>query len=330
DAAHADRARIWRDVDPGGEPQRWNFRDRQLAHCYRRGAGGRGVGRRGGGGAPRGAAAPGALRHHPPPPPRGVGGGGARRGGVRAAGVIDTVLTGIDVRSASDVWAVGYYFDGSANRPLALHWDGSTWSNSPIPGTGLLRKVRAVGPGNVWAAGTYYNAGLQSYQTLVVHFDGTAWTTVVSADAPTADDEVIGLAADPAGSSITAVGRQGPRPLVEQASCPTGPVSLPARAAAPVPPVPTAPGGAPAPKPPPATPPATTPIPVTITDQAAAAGISGPPDWTFSAAVGDLNGDGWPDIFIARHWHPANLWLNNQNGTFSAADTAFFSSITDR
>src|SRR5262249_36042998 len=37
----------------------------------------------------------------------------------------------------------------------------------------------------------------------------------------------------------------------------------------------------------------------------------------------DVNTDGWPDVFIARHWHPANLWLNNQNGTFSAADTAF-------
>jgi hypothetical protein len=30
-------------------------------------------------------------------------------GGVPAPGVIDTVLTGIDVQSASDVWAVGYY-----------------------------------------------------------------------------------------------------------------------------------------------------------------------------------------------------------------------------
>ena len=129
---------------------------------------------------------------------------------------------------------------------------------------------------------------------------------------------------------LTAVGRQGSQALVEQASCPTGPVSLPARAAAPVPPVPAAPGVGPAPSPPPATPPPTTSIPVTITDQASAAGISGPPDWTFSAAVADFNGDGWPDIFIARHWHPANLWLNNQNGTFSAADTAFFSSITDR
>src|SRR5262249_45891089 len=100
-------------------------------------------------------------------------------GGVPAPGVVGTGLTGGAVPSASDVWGVGYSFDGSADRPLALHWDGSSWSNSPISGAGLLRKVAAAGPGNVWAAGTYYNASLQRYQTLVVHFNGTAWTTVV-------------------------------------------------------------------------------------------------------------------------------------------------------
>ena len=101
-------------------------------------------------------------------------------GGVPSPGKVETVLTGVDVRTASDVWAVGYYGDGGVERPLALHWDGSSWSISPIPGAGLLRKVRAVGPGNVWAAGVYYNASVRRYRTLVVHFDGTAWTTVVS------------------------------------------------------------------------------------------------------------------------------------------------------
>jgi len=245
-------------------------------------------------------------------------------------GAIDTVLTGVDALSASDVWAVGYYFDGGINQPLALHWDGSTWSNSPIPGAGMLRKVKAIAPDNVWAAGTYYNATAQLYQTLLAHFDGTVWTTVVSANAPKSDSEIIGLAADPAGSSITLVGRQGNKPLIEQASCASGPVSLATRSPASVPPAPAAPGAGPAPTPPPNTPPPTTPIPVTITDQAPAAGISGPQDWTFSAAVADFNGDGWPDIFIARHWHPADLWLNNQDGTFAQADVTYFAQIKDR
>jgi hypothetical protein len=250
--------------------------------------------------------------------------------GVPSPGQIDTVLTGVDVRTASDVWAVGYCNDGSADRPLALHWDGSAWTSpAPVPGTGLLRKVSAVAPGNVWAAGSYYNASAQHYRTLVLHFNGTKWTTVVSANGHS-DNEIIGLATDPAASMITAVGRLGPNPLIQQANCPNGPVSLAARSPAVLPPVPTAPGVGPAPSPPPNTPPPTTPVPVTITDQAAAAGISGSPDWSFSAAVADFTGDGWPDLIVSHHWHPANLWINNQDGTFSAADVSFFSSILDR
>jgi len=262
------------------------------------------------------------------PSPKWVSVSGA--GGVPSPGTVETVLTGVSVLSASNVWAVGYYNDGGAERPLALHWNGSRWSNSPIAGEGALRKVTAVSASNVWAAGTYYNAGTQLNETLVVHFNGTAWTTAVSADAPTAADEIIGLAASSTGSSLILVGREGPNELVEQANCASGPVSLPTRAPAPVPPVPAIPGVGPAPTPPPPTPPATTAIPVIFTDQASAAGIGSPVDWTFSASVADFNGDGWPDIFAARHWHPANLWINNKNGTFSPIDASFFSSIIDR
>jgi FG-GAP-like repeat len=252
-----------------------------------------------------------------------------RVSGVPSPGQVDTVLTGVDVRTASDVWAVGYRNDGSADRPLALHWDGSTWTSSLVPGAGLLRKVRALASGNVWAAGSYYNASAQRYRTLAVHYNGKNWTTVVSADGHS-DSEIIGLAANTAGSMITAVGRVGPDPLIERANCPSGPVSPPARAAAPVPPVPAAPGIGRNPGPPPKTPPPKTPIPVSITDQAAAAGIAGSPDWSFSAAVADFTGDGWPDLFISHHWHPGNLYLNNKDGTFTAADVSFFNSILDR
>ena len=129
-------------------------------------------------------------------------------GGVPSPGTVETVLTGVEVRTASDVWAVGYYDDGSGKRPLALHWDGSTWSNSPIPGVGMLRKVRAVAPGNVWAVGAYYNA--------IVHAPRRSWCISMgphgrrcsSADSGTRTDELIGLAADPSGSMITMVGRR--------------------------------------------------------------------------------------------------------------------------
>jgi hypothetical protein len=245
-------------------------------------------------------------------------------------GTIDTVLTGVDVLAADDVWAVGYYFDGSVDQPLALHWDGSTWSYSSIPGAGMLRKVQALAPDNVWAAGTVYDGVHQLYQSLVEHFDGTSWAPVSSANAPMADTEIIGLATDPAGSSMTLVGRQGSKAIVEQASCPSGQLSLGPGQPAPVPPVADIPGVGPAPAPPLPTPPATTAVPVTITDQAAAAGIDGTQDWTFSASVADFSGDSWPDIFIARHWHPADLWLNNQDGTFSPSDASYFESIKDR
>ena len=79
-------------------------------------------------------------------------------GGVPSPGTVETVLTGVAVRTASDVWAVGYYDSGGGKRPLALHWNGSNWSTSPVPGVGLLRQVSAVAPGNVWAVGTYYSA----------------------------------------------------------------------------------------------------------------------------------------------------------------------------
>jgi hypothetical protein len=251
-------------------------------------------------------------------PPSWVSVSGA--GGVPSPGAVETVLTGVDVRTAGDVWAVGYYDQGSVKRPLALHWNGSSWSNSPVPGAGLLRQVRAIASGNVWSAGTYYNAGEHRVRTLLVHFDGTKWATVRSADAasPTGD-ELVGIAADPAGSAITVVGRQGESPLIEQATCSTGPVSLPSRAAAPAPPAPAAPGVGPAPGPPPLTPPAA-PVAVTVTDRAAAAGLAGPadliqqPDHTFVDqayewyvtdplgrgrvdAVLDANNDGRLDIF---------------------------------
>ena len=38
---------------------------------------------------------------------------------------------------------------------------------------------------------------------------------------------------------------------------------------------------------------------------------------TAASAWGDLNGDGWPDLWVSNHWHqPPSLYLNQQDGTF--------------
>src|SRR5581483_1130187 len=79
-----------------------------------------------------------------------------RLGQVPSPGTVETVLTGVDALAPNDAWAVGYYDNGSGKQPLALHWDGTSWTSSPVPGTGILRKVKESGPGNVWATGTYY------------------------------------------------------------------------------------------------------------------------------------------------------------------------------
>jgi hypothetical protein len=91
-------------------------------------------------------------------------------------------LYGVSASSASDIWAVGTYANlGEANgarHPLALHYDGASWSVVPMPtstaGTAYLRGVKTLSPTDAWAVGS--KAG---YSTPVAyHWDGRAWTEV--------------------------------------------------------------------------------------------------------------------------------------------------------
>ena len=79
-------------------------------------------------------------------------------------GSLGNHLEGVAAVSADDVWAVGTRFkliDGIfVPVPLVLHWDGSVWSVVPAPGrgtprNGVLGGVLAVGPHEVWSAGSY-------------------------------------------------------------------------------------------------------------------------------------------------------------------------------
>ncbi|HMA38077.1 MAG TPA: hypothetical protein VKY74_26755 [Chloroflexia bacterium] len=99
-------------------------------------------------------------------------------------GAVGNVLQAVAVVAANDVWAVGYQDDwNSPFQTLVEHWDGTTWSvvPSPSPSTynNLLYGVTAVAANDVWAVGYYYGAnGLE--QTLIEHWNGSAWAVVAS------------------------------------------------------------------------------------------------------------------------------------------------------
>jgi len=88
--------------------------------------------------------------------------------------------------SASNAWSVGGT-DWNSPATLIYHWDGSTWTRqaSPNPGGGgYLNGVAATSATDAWAVGQIGGgpgAGTSSTdQTLIEHWNGTAWTRVPS------------------------------------------------------------------------------------------------------------------------------------------------------
>jgi hypothetical protein len=88
--------------------------------------------------------------------------------------------------SANDVWAVGSAFDDARalDRPLIEHWNGAAWKRVSTPDVGrgfaALTGVAAVGPNDVWAVGSFVKQRFGSEHSLILHWDGSAWTQVAS------------------------------------------------------------------------------------------------------------------------------------------------------
>ena len=90
--------------------------------------------------------------------------------------VLDQINT-ISARSGSDVWAGGFFYSTSQSYyPAAIHWDGSswTWQSLSTPDWDSLQSLQILSDVEGWAT---TNLSLFSW-------DGSAWTKVVSEDAP--------------------------------------------------------------------------------------------------------------------------------------------------
>jgi hypothetical protein len=121
---------------------------------------------------------------------------------------VNTVLNGVAMVSARDVWAVGQSSCPTVQRGRTLveHWDGSRWRIVPSPNAGrafdTLAAVEAVSATDVWAVGSSVTGSVGS--GLVEHWDGHAWTVVPSPRA-TSTDSLEAVSAS-SGAEVWAVG----------------------------------------------------------------------------------------------------------------------------
>jgi hypothetical protein len=133
-------------------------------------------------------------------------------------------LYAVAATSASNAWAVGLYGTGfNPDLTLIERWNGTTWTQVPSPdpsaGSNALRGVTATSASNAWAVG-YDRDGQGAFQTLILRWNGIAWTRAPSPNpAGPANDNTLRAVAAASASSAWAVGTQTiggiPQPLIE-------------------------------------------------------------------------------------------------------------------
>ena len=122
-----------------------------------------------------------------------------------------SVLTGISAVAPTDIWAVGSFSVSSGTTvdtlTLTMHYDGTAWRVVPSPNVAVrhplngarqvLGGVEAVRHDDVWAVGNTIDTASGSFlpdKTLILHWNGTAWSVVPSPDSP-AEDVLSGVSA---------------------------------------------------------------------------------------------------------------------------------------
>jgi len=127
-------------------------------------------------------------------------------------------LAAVDAIASDDVWAVGTAPHSWAGAPLALHFDGTSWtrvSHRVFKGlAGSLTAVADNGPTDVWLTGLT-NDG----DTLAVHWDGRRLTRVDTEDPPSGTRSFHGVCMPDSGGAVAVgshLGPAGERPLAEQ------------------------------------------------------------------------------------------------------------------
>ena len=110
-------------------------------------------------------------------------------------------LSAVDMRTASDGWAVGNY-GYYTQATVIVHWDGVSWTQVTGPTTAGLANnlfgVQVISASDAWAVGQFGTGAL------LAHWDGVTWTTVES-PVPYAYDPLMGVGTS-SGDDAWAVG----------------------------------------------------------------------------------------------------------------------------
>ena len=94
-------------------------------------------------------------------------------------------LTGVSSLTGSDAWASGlFHTNGGGEGTLLLHWNGTSWTRVPSPspspggpaGGSFLNGVDMVATSDVWSAGGTVFDSTGNERTLLLHWNGMAWT----------------------------------------------------------------------------------------------------------------------------------------------------------
>ncbi|MEY9872031.1 hypothetical protein ABH931_001505 [Streptacidiphilus sp. MAP12-33] len=125
------------------------------------------------------------------------------------------LLNSVTAVSGKDVWAVGVTVQGDRSVPVALHYDGHSWTvqrDAAFAGftggadgaDGALLGVAAHHGDDVWAVGSFRAPGARHNTALIEHWNGHRWSRVA---APADAGPLTGVAAAPGG--VVAVGDSG-------------------------------------------------------------------------------------------------------------------------
>jgi hypothetical protein len=118
-------------------------------------------------------------------------------------------LTGVAANDSNDVWAVGNWSNGTAFYTLAEHWNGSSWAGvtTPQPSSTVqaLGGISALSSSNMYSAGFYLDNTTHLERTLILHWDGSAWSMVTTPNLG-AGDNILQTVTARAANDVWAVG----------------------------------------------------------------------------------------------------------------------------